>query len=132
MSSERFYRLTRRKFLASTAALALTGNSPAAEGFASPLTHPPQLETTGRKPLAVLTTVYRPLSHSQHIAGRFLHGYNLQGEFHVPRHFVASLHVDQRPDNDLSRDAAREFNVRLTRSVTEAITLGGNKLAVDA
>lgn len=131
MSSERFYRVSRRKFLASTAALALTGNSSATEA-ANPLTHPPRPEIQGRKPLAVLTTVYRPLSHSQHIAGRFLHGYSLQGNFHIPEHFVQSLYVDQRPDNDLSREAARESNVRITRSVTEALTLGGSKLAVDA
>lgn len=129
MSAERFYRLSRRKFLASTAALAL-GNS--ADGAPpSPLTHPPRPETTNRKPLAVLATVYRPLAHAQHIAGRFLHGYNLQGEFHIPRHFVQSLYVDQRPDNDLSRDVARDFKVTLARSVTEALTLGTGKLAVD-
>jgi hypothetical protein len=31
----------------------------------------------------------------------------------------------------LSRDAAKEFNVRVTRSITEALTGGGNKLAVE-
>src|SRR5581483_1805019 len=66
------------------------------------------------------------------IAGRFLHGYPLQGAFHVPRHSVGSLHVDQRPDNDLSRETAREFKVHLGRSVADALTLGGSKLGVDA
>src|SRR5207244_3018159 len=109
--SERFYRVSRRKFLASTAALALTGSAPGAEAVAAPLTHPPRPDSRDRKPLAVLTTVYRPLSHAQHIAGRFLHGYSLQGSFHVPRHFVASLYADQRPDNDQSREVARDFKV---------------------
>src|SRR5262245_8560335 len=101
MSIERFYRLSRRKFLAS-AALTLAGSS-AAEQATSIFTRPPRPDTRDRKPLAVVTTVYRPLSHAQHIAGRFLHGYTLQGSFHVPRHYVRSLHVDIRPDNDLSR-----------------------------
>ena len=38
----------------------------------------------GRKPIAVVTTVYRPLSHSYHIGGRFLYGYTLAGKPHVP------------------------------------------------
>src|SRR5262245_7037051 len=98
---ERFYRLTRRKFLASAAALTLTGAAAegATEKAASPHTRPPRPDRADRKPLAVLTTVYRPMSHAYHIAGRFLHGYSLQGEFHVPRQHVSSLYVDQRPDN---------------------------------
>ena len=52
MSSERFYRLSRRKFLASTAVLALGG--PSADGAPpAPLTHPPRPDTRDRKPLAV-------------------------------------------------------------------------------
>jgi hypothetical protein len=129
--SERFYRVSRRKFLASTAALALSGSASGVEAPAAPLTHPPRPDTRDRKPLAVLTTVYRPMSHSQHIAGRFLHGYSLQGSFHIPKHFVHSLYVDQRPDNDLSREVARDFKVRLAQSVSDALTLGGNKLAVE-
>jgi hypothetical protein len=129
---ERFYRLTRRKFLASAAAMTLTGGAAVApEKTTTPLTRPPKPGSNDRKPLAVLTTVYRPMSHAYHIAGRFLHGYTLQGEFHVPRHYVHTLYVDQRPDNDLSRDIAKDFKVRLARSVTEALTLGGDKLAVD-
>lgn len=127
---DRFYRLSRRKFLASAAALTFTADSSAAEAPA-PLTRPQMPAINGRKPLAVLTTVYRPLSHSQHIAGRFLYGYSLQGNFHVPRHYVHSLYVDQRPDNDQSRDVARDGKVQLARSVTDALTLGGNKLAVE-
>src|SRR4029077_5904790 len=107
---DRQLRCSRRKFLASAAALTLgagvaTGHaaepSPARSG---------QPSTQGRKPLAVITTVYRPLSHSYHIAGRFLHGYTLAGKPHVPKHYVHSLYVDQRPDNDLSADVAKTFN----------------------
>src|SRR5262245_8461121 len=104
---ERFYRLTRRKFLASAAAVALSG--PGASGEEAPLslTRPARPEAGSRKPLAVLATVYRPLAHAYHIAGRFLHGYTLAGKQHIPGQHVRTLFVDQRPENDLSREVAQ-------------------------
>src|SRR5579862_3329650 len=130
---DRQFRCSRRKFLASAAALGIASASsgearaeaPAAPG--RPGGGKPSTE--GRKPLAVLTTVYRPLSHSYHIAGRFLYGYTLAGKRHVPKHYVQSLYVDQKPDNDLSEDVAKDFGVRVTRSIADALTNGGNKLA---
>src|SRR5262245_56735920 len=103
---DRTLRCSRRKFLASAAATALggleaSGQTPDGAGFRS---RPPKPGKEGRKPIAVLTTVYRPLSHSYHIAGRFLHGYTRDGKFHVPNHYVASMFVDQIPENDLSRE----------------------------
>src|SRR5262249_57724087 len=74
---DRFYRISRRKFLASAAALTLSGAG-AEGGEALPpafRTRPPKPAIPKRQPLAVLTTVYRPLSHAYHIAGRFLNGY---------------------------------------------------------
>src|SRR5262249_50415874 len=82
----------------------------------------------GRKPLAVVTTVYRPLSHAYHIAGRFLHGYRRGGKVHVPRHYIHSLFADQLPENDLARDLSREFSFRLAGSVKDALVENG-KLA---
>jgi hypothetical protein len=128
---DRQLRCSRRKFLASAAALTLGAGVASGRDTQPSPAHPGQPSTQGRKPLAVLTTVYRPLSHSYHIAGRFLHGYTLAGKPHVPKHYVHSLYVDQTPDNDLSRDVAKEFGVRLTRSITEALTDGGDKLAVE-
>ena len=92
---DRQLRCSRRKFLASAAALTLGAG--VATGHAAELSpaRSGQPSTQGRKPLAVITTVYRPLSHSYHIAGRFLHGYTLAGKLHVPKHYVHSLYVDQ-------------------------------------
>jgi hypothetical protein len=132
---DRHQRCSRRKFLASAAAITLAGNAgaeaPAPQG-ALPLsrTRPARPSAQGRKPLAVVTTVYRPLSHAYHIAGRFVTGYARGGQLHVPRHYVHSIHVDQKPENDLSGDLARDFGVRVCRSVAEALT-AGDKLAVD-
>ncbi len=134
---DRFYRLSRRKFLASAASAAALGLSSgeASLGEAAPpslsLTRPPRPTPMGRKPLAVLASVYRPLSHAYHIAGRFLHGYMYHGEMHVPKHYVASLYVDQKPDNDLSREIGREFKVHVTRTIAEALTDGSGKLNVE-
>lgn len=129
---DRSLRCSRRKFLASAAAAALGGLDAAAQtpegaGFRS---RPPKPGKDGRKPIAVLTTVYRPLSHSYHIAGRFVHGYTRDGKFHVPKQYVASMFVDQIPENDLSRELGRDFDIRLTKSVGDALTLGSDKLAV--
>jgi hypothetical protein len=117
---DRQQRCSRRKFLASAAALTLAGGvaGQSAEPQGDlPLsrTRPIRPSKAGRKPLAVLTTVYRPLSHAYHIAGRFLHGYARGGQLHVPKHYIYSLYVDQTPDNDLSDDVARKFGVRVTR-----------------
>lgn len=134
---DRSLRCSRRKFLASAAAAALSGSLPedasgqSADGAAQFRTRPPKPGNDGRKPIAVITTVYRPLSHSYHIAGRFLHGYARDGHFHIPKHYVRTLYVDQKPENDLSREISREFDVHLHRSVADALTDGTGKLAVE-
>jgi hypothetical protein len=134
---DRSLRLSRRKFLAQAAALTFTGGvSPAAattkaDPAATFRTRPTTLSRDGRKPIAVLTTVYRAMSHAYHIAGRFIYGYARQGRFHVPQQFVRSMYVDQTPVNDMSRDIAREHDIHLASSVADALTGGGDKLAVD-
>jgi hypothetical protein len=134
---DRNLRCSRRKFFAQAAALTLAGGlaPPGAAKDAAPSgaihTRPGKPSVEGRKPIAVVCTVYRPLSHAYHIAGRFLHGYAHDGGLHLPKHFVRSVYVDQAPENDLSRDLAREFDFQATRDVAEALTLGTDKLAVD-
>lgn len=129
----REHRLSRRKFLAGAAALTLGSSATGAEPSNAPVgirTRPPQPGIEGRKPIAVVATVYRPMSHAFHIAGRFLHGYARDGALHVPKHYVHSVSVEQTPDNDLSKGLAREHGFKWTRRVSEAL-LDGDKLAVD-
>jgi hypothetical protein len=132
---DRSLRCSRRKFLASAAALPLAGGLSGlsgAEGDDAPVyTRPPQPGTEGRKPIAVLCTVYRPLSHAYHIAGRFFHGYVRDGKRHIPKHYVRALHVEQTPDNDLSREVGKQFGIPITRTVAEALLDNSGKLAVD-
>src|SRR5262249_47294771 len=88
---------SRRKFLASaaplplTAGLELVGAEP--DDPSSYLTRPPKPTKGERKPIAVVCTVYRPMSHAYHIAGRFIHGYARAGKHHVPRHYVSSIYT---------------------------------------
>ena len=134
---DRHLRCSRRKFLASAAALSLASAEGGAEGAAEgaeapPLsrTRPARLSLKGRKPLAVVCSVYRPLSHAYHIAGRFIHGYARGSKLHVPGQYIHSMFVDQVPENDLSREVGKEFGVKITRSIEDALLAGG-KLAVE-
>jgi hypothetical protein len=135
---DRKLRCSRRKFLAQAAALTLSGGLPAAANAGEEAalntfrTRPPKPTVEGRKPIGCICTVYRPLSHAYHIAGRFIHGYPRDGCFHVPQHYVRTLSVEQLPENDLSRETGREFGIRVGhRSIADALTEGGSQLAVD-
>ena len=91
----------------------------------SPQSSPP-------KRIAVVTTVYRYLSHAQHIADRFLVGYPLNGKWHRPDMKIVSLYVDQKPEGDQSAERAQEFGFQAYPTIPEALRCGGGKLAVDA
>jgi hypothetical protein len=84
------------------------------------------------KRIAVITTVYRYLSHAQHITDRFLLGYPHNGEWRRPDMKVASLYVDQKPPGDQSAERAREFGFEIYPTIPEALRCGGDRLAVDA
>jgi hypothetical protein len=82
--------------------------------------------------LAAVVTIYFKYSHAQHIVDRFLDGYGWHGEYHHPPVDLVSLYVDQVGADDLSRErGARHPSMRLCSSIAEALTLGGDKLAVD-
>jgi hypothetical protein len=84
------------------------------------------------KRIAVVATVYRYLSHAQHIGDRFLVGYPRDGAWHKPDMKVVSLYVDQKPDGDQSAARAKEFDFQVYSTIAEALRCGGSKLAVDA
>ena len=87
----------------------------------------------GRRPkIAALTTIYHKYSHSQHIVDRFLEGYGWEGRHHRPPMDVVSLYVEQIGENDWSRERVkRHSQLKSYPTIAEALTLGGNKLAVD-
>ena len=97
-------------------------------------TAPTPIESHGmsqRKKIAAIVTVYRPNSHADVIVTKFLKGIPTDQGLLPPRVEVASLYVDQTPDDDLSRRFAAEHNVPIYDSIVAALTLGGQDLAVD-
>ena len=112
-------RFSRREFLATVAATVPLGN----------LT----FGVEGRRPkIAALTTIYHKYSHSQHIVDRFLEGYGWEGRHHRPAMDVVSLYVEQVKKEDLSRERAERFpQMQIYPTIAEALTQGGEKLAVD-
>ena len=84
------------------------------------------------KRIAIVATVYRYLSHAQHIGDRFLVGYPRDGAWHKPDMKVVSLYVDQKPDGDQSAARAKEFDFQVHPTIAEALRCGGSNLAVDA
>ena len=84
------------------------------------------------KRLAIVATVYRYLSHAQHIGDRFLVGYPRNGKWHKPDVKVVSLYVDQKPEGDQSAARAKEFEFSVYPTIAETLRCGGNKIAVDA
>jgi hypothetical protein len=84
----------------------------------------------GPKRVAAIITEYRRNSHADVIIGKILEGYNHDGGS-GPAMRLASMYVDQFPDNDMSRDLARRHRFTIYDSIEEAVTLGGRELAVD-
>jgi hypothetical protein len=85
-----------------------------------------------RKKMAIVTTEWRYSSHAWHMGERFLVGYPIKGKWHKPDLEVVSAYIDQRPENDLSRQRAEEFGFKIYPTIAEALRQGGDKLAVDA
>jgi len=84
------------------------------------------------KRIAVVTTIYKYLSHAQHMADRFLVGYPHEGRWHKPDMQIVSLYVDQKPAGDQSQARATEFGFKVYPTIAEALRCGTEKLAVDA
>ena len=105
--------MNRRLFLSASAAapLALAANEP--------------------KRIAAIITEYRPGSHADVIIGKYLEGYKQDDKPPYPRNKIVSMFTEQVPKADMSRERAKKYGVPLYRTVVDALTLGGDKLAVD-
>jgi hypothetical protein len=124
---------SRRTFMQTAAAAALPTPVPAAPAGPQdqPRSQPAPRSAPPRRRLAVVTTTYFYLSHAYHICGRFLHGYLRGGRMHYPDFGIAGMYVNQTRANDLSRELARTHHFTIYPTVERALTLGGERLAVD-
>src|SRR5712692_10533686 len=113
---------TRRQFLrrAATAGAALLGARAGADVIDPP---------GSPKKVAAIVTAYFRYSHADNIVTRFMEGYSIVGKSYPPPCRVASLYIDQVDDQDIGRPLAKRWNVPLSTSIHEALTLGGDKLA---
>jgi hypothetical protein len=85
-----------------------------------------------RPRIALIATIVHKYAHAQHFLDRFLEGYGWNGRHHRPAMDLVSLYVDQAKDGDLSRERAARFPyMKIYPTVADALTLGGNSLAVD-
>ena len=81
--------------------------------------------------IAAIVTEYRPLSHADVLFTKLLEGYDLFYTRVDSGVEVASLYTDQVPENDISREIAGRHGVPIFPTIREALTLGGDSLAVD-
>jgi hypothetical protein len=95
--------LTRRNWFT------ITGGS----ALAQPAAPPPRI--------ACILNAYFPNSHADVFIGRLLDGYRLNGRWHSPKLQTVSFYVDQFPFNDMAREQAAEYGIRICKSVSEAI-----------
>ena len=84
-----------------------------------------------RKKVAFLGTEVRQHSHAQHFLDRMTLGYGWRGAWQMPWLDVASVYIEQFPDDDLGRGRLERHNLRAFDSIEDALTLGTGVLAVD-
>lgn len=82
------------------------------------------------KSVAAVVTHYRPNSHADVLLGKILEGWKQDGG-RGPALKLASLYVDQFPDNDLARPMAAKYDVPIFNSIEQAVTLGSDEIPVD-
>lgn len=107
--------MNRRTFLATSASSALAMNQSA----------------PAPRRIAAIITEYRPRSHADVIVGKYLEGFNQDDQPPYPRSKIVSMFTEQVPKDDMSRERAKKYNVPIFPTVADALTLGGDKLAVD-
>lgn len=113
--------ITRRDWLASATAAALWG------GFAQPASAaaPPK-----PKSVAAVITAYQKGLHADVLLGKILEGWKQDGG-PGPALTLAAMYVDQFPPGDLARPMAEKYNVPIFDTIEKALTLGGDRIAVD-
>ena len=81
--------------------------------------------------IAALATTYHVRSHADNFITRFLEGYWINDRYYPPPCRVASLYVEQQHPADISARLAGSWGVARYPTIREALTLGGDTLAVD-
>ena len=84
-----------------------------------------------RKKIAAIITCYYPFSHADVIVTKFLKGFPTDEALEAPQVDVVSMYLDQVHERDVGLSLAEEHGVRRYGSISAALCLGGDELAVD-
>jgi hypothetical protein len=116
--------LDRRRFLAASGALATAAalDAPAL----------PNDDSRPRLKVAAVFTEFTYRSHAHVILENFLKPYLFNGRPTRPLCEIASFYGDQFPENEIGREVAKQFEIPIYPTIADAMTLGGDRLAVDA
>src|SRR6187401_481782 len=123
--------LSRRDFLAGGLALGAAGVVAGVNrrAFAAP---EPERQAVPRKlRVAAINSIFRLRSHSYHILGRKVYGFQKDGLHHQPDLQVVRMFNDQYPADDLSRGFCKAKGIELCQTASETLGKGGG-LDVDA
>lgn len=82
------------------------------------------------KSVAAVVTVYSKGLHADVLVGKILEGWRQDGGPR-PALTLASMYVDQFPENDLARPMAARYNVPIFDTIEKAVTVGGERIPVD-
>ncbi len=115
---------SRRTFLAQVSALATAST---VASVSSTMASPGE----SRKKIAFLCSTIHRHSHAQHFLDRLCLGYGWRGAWQEPRIDVASIYIDQFPEEDLGRHRVKRYNLRQFSNIADTLTLGTGRLAVD-
>lgn len=84
--------------------------------------------------IAVISTVWFPLSHTDVIVSRWVEPFLTDADcgWENPRSTIASVYLDQTTERDSGHAFCQSHDIPIFDSVRSALTLGTDKLAVDA
>jgi len=84
--------------------------------------------------IAVISTVWFPLSHTDVMVTRWVEPFftDARNGWNKPASRIASVYLDQTTERDIGRAFCQKNGIPIFEEVRAALTLGGDKLAVDA
>jgi hypothetical protein len=91
-----------------------------------------ELPGAGPKTVAFIANIYRNSAHADVIGTKLLLGIPTDQDMIDPQVKIVSMWIDQIGDNDTGVRMAEMNGVTLYPTIAEALTLGGDSLAVDA
>src|SRR6266481_5927423 len=91
------------------------------------------LAATGKRlKVAAVITAFTYRSHAHVILENFVAPYLFNGKWISPGMDVVSMYADQFPEGEFGRAFAAKYKIPIYKTITEALCIGGDKLAVDA